>query len=263
MTQFQRALLGTIVGVALVFALLYATRQQAPAQAGGSGGPQGAFGGPLGAFGGGAPAPGIAAAGEATVKVSPDIAILSIGVTTQAKTAAEAQTALSDRITRVLQRAKDLKIADKDTKNSGYSIYPQYASGPEKAPTITGYQANQTLTITLRDVNGVGKALDTFVQGDAATNVQIRFALDDAKPKQAEARAQAIADARAKAKAMADAAGVRLGKVTSVSESPSGPGPYFDAAPFPLRGAAGGGATVPAGELDVIVRVQVLFAIDG
>ena len=257
MTQFQRALLGTIIGVALVFALLYATRQQAPTRAGGM---QGVFGAPLGTFGGGAAAPGIAATGEATIKVSPDIAILSIGVTTQAKTAAEAQTALSDRITRVLRRVSELAIADKDTKNSGYSIFPQYASGPDKAPTITGYQANQTLTITLRDVNGVGKALDTFVQGDAATNVQIRFALDDAKPKQAEARKLAIEDARAKAKAMADAAGVRRGKVISVSESPSGPGPYFDAVPFSK--GAGGGATVPAGELDVVVRVQVLFAID-
>ncbi len=259
MTLFQRALLGTIGLGALVIALVVAAKQ--PAASGGFlGGDEARLGAPSALAGGGL-VPGIAVGGDATVKALPDVAILTIGATTQARTAAEAQTALNDRIARILQRAKDLKIADKDTKNSGYTINPQYASGPSQAPTITGYQASQTVTFTMRDVAGVGKALDAFVQGDAATNVQIRFALDDPKPKQAEARAQAIADARVKAKAMADAAGVRLGKVISVSESSSGPGPVFDAAP--LRAGAGPvGPTIPVGELDVVVHVQVQFTIE-
>ena len=260
MTVFQRALLATIAGAALVLSLVVAAaKQPAPGGLLGTGGDEGArLGSAL--YPSTGLAPGIAASGDAVVKASPDIAVLTIGATTQARTAAEAQAALNDRIARVLQRAKDLKISEKDTKNSGYTISPQYASGPGQAPTITGYQASQTVTFTLRDTSGVGKALDAFVQGDAATNVQIRFALDDAKPKQAEARKLAIEDARAKAKAMADAAGVRLGKVIAVSESSGGPGPVFDAAP--LRAGAGAGTTIPVGELDVTVRVQVQFAID-
>ena len=263
MTSFQRALLGTIIGIALVFALLYATKQQVPAQSFSvGGGAQGALAGPLGPSGG-PPAPGIVVGGDATVKALPDVAILSIGVTTQAKTAGEAQSALNDRIATVLQRARELKLPDKDTKNSGYSINPQYAGGgPDRAPTITGYQANQTITLTLRDVTAVGKALDTFVQGDGATNVQLRFALDDPKPKQAEARKLAIEDARVKAKAMAEAAGVRLGRLLSLSESSSGPGPFFDGGQFQKGATGSAGASVPVGDLDVVVRVQVQFAIE-
>jgi len=210
---------------------------------------------------GGGPTPGILAGGDATVKAPPDIAILTIGATTQSRTAAEAQTALSDKIAKVLQRAKDLKIAEKDTKSAGYTINPQYQSGPDKAPTIAGYQATQSVTFTLRDVNAVGKALDAFVQGDAATNVQVRFALEDPKPKQSEALKLAIEDARAKAKVMADAAGVRLGKVRAVSESANAPGPLF-ADGFRQDAGSAAAAVVPVGDLDVVVRVQVLFAIE-
>ena len=263
MTAFQRALLATIGGAALVLALvIVAARQPASAGQFGAGGDPRLMAAMAVGQGGG-PTPGILVGGDATVKAPPDIAILTIGATTQARTAAEAQTALSDKMAKVLQRAKDLKIVEKDTKSSGYTINPQYQSGPDKAPTIAGYQATQSVIFTLRDVNAVGKALDSFVQGDAATNVQIRFALDDAKPKQIEARKLAIEDARTKAKVMADAAGVRLGKVLAVSESASVPGPRFDEGLQFQRGAAGpAGASVPVGELDVVVRVQVHFAIE-
>lgn len=261
MTAFQRALLATIGGATLVLALVIIAVRQ-PATAGGA--PFGASGDArlaAAAAQGGVPTPGIVAGGDATVKAPPDIAILTIGATTLARTAAEAQTALSDKIAKVLQRAKDLKIAEKDTKSAGYTINPQYQSGPDKAPTIASYQATQSVTFTLRDVNAVGKALDTFVQGDAATNVQVRFALEDPKLKQSEALKLAIEDARAKAKVMADAAGVRLGKVRAVSESANPPGPLFaDGFRQDTRSAAE--AIVPVGELDVVVRVQVLFAIE-
>lgn len=262
MTAFQRALLATIGGATLVLALvILAARQPVGAGGallGGNGDPRLA----AAAAQSGGPTPGILAGGDTTVKALPDIAILTIGATTQARTAAEAQTALSDKIAKVLQRAKDLKIVEKDTKNSGYTIYPQYQSGPDKAPTIAGYQATQSVTFTLRDVSAVGRALDAFVQGDAATNVQVRFALDDPKPKQIEALKLAIEDARARAKVMADAAGVRLGKVVAVGESSSAPGPLFADGFKRASGPAGVGAGVPVGELDVVMRAQVLFAIE-
>lgn len=258
MTAFQRALLAAIGGATLVLALVIIAARQ-PASAGTALGASGDSRLAAAAAQSGGPTPGILAGGDATVKALPDIAILTIGATTQARTAAEAQTALSDKIAKVLQRAKDLKIVEKDTKSSGYTIYPQYQSGPDKAPTIAGYQATQSVTFTLRDVNAVGKALDAFVQGDAATNVQVRFALDDPKPKQIEALKLAIEDARAKAKVMADAAGVRLGKMLAVGESSNAPGPLFADGSKGAYGAAGAG--VPVGELDVVVRAQVLFAI--
>jgi uncharacterized protein YggE len=208
----------------------------------------------------GGPAAGVVTTGDATVKVRPDIAIITVGMTAQAATAADAQSQAAERVARILDRAKQLGIAAQDTKNGGYSIQPQYASGPNQAPKITGYQATQQVVLTYRKVDEAGRALDTLVQNDGATNASLRFALENAKAAQANARTQAVADARAKAQAMADAAGVRLGAAISVSDqSPTGPIVY-DAA---QRGVAAPAAQtqIPVSDLDIVIRVTVQFAI--
>ena len=199
---------------------------------------------------------GIVTTGDATVRVKPDAAIVTVGAVVQGATADKAQALLSDRIAKVLDRAKALAIADGDTKTVAYRIDPQYAYEQGKAPRLVGFQANQQLALTLHGTDGVGKALDTLVQNDGATTATVQFTLLDAKAAQASAREQAIQDARGKAIAMARTAGVQLGKVTSVSDLASSPS--FDAfkamipAPGPLGPSAA--AQLPTGQLDVVVR---------
>ncbi len=115
----------------------------------------------------------------------------------------------------------------------------------------------------VRDVGGAGKAVDALVQGDAATNLSVRFALDDTKPSAADARRIAVEDAKAKADAIARAAGVRLGTVVSVSEIGTGPMPRYDYVVTMPAAAPKAAIELPTGELDVVVHVQVQFAIGG
>lgn len=248
LTTFQKAILATLAFSALLVAVAASGRGGAaatlvmpPSQGG--------------------PAPGVITTGDATVKVRPDIAIITVGVTTQAGTAADAQSQAAERIARILDRAKTLGIGDQDTKNGGYSIQPQYAYGPNQAPKITGYQATQQIVLTYRHVEQAGKALDTLVQNDGATNASLQFSVSDPKAAQADARTKAIADARAKAQAMADAAGVRLGAAISVSDQSSAPlavDAYkrMDGMPAPTAQTQ-----IPVSDLDVVIRVTVQFAI--
>jgi len=264
-TSFQKAVLAAIVGVGLVLALVIAAKgpTQAATLLGGGGGGTLGFAGTQTTGLIGPPttgiAPGIVSVGDATVRVKPDVASLSIGAIAQAPTAAEAQAQVSDRIARILQRAKDLGIPEKDTKTTSYSVSPQYASGTTQPPRITGYQAQQQLTLTWRDVDKVGRALDMLIQNDGALTANVRFTLDDAKPAQADARKLAIEDARTKADAMARAAGVRLGKVVALNEVGTGVLPL--SANFAAAAPAVTGAQLPAGELEIVVRVQVQFEI--
>src|SRR5207249_2307888 len=146
--------------------------------------------------------PGIVTTGDATVKAKPDGAIVTIGATVQASTADDAQLQLSERVAKILDGARSLAIADNDIKTVAYRIDPQYAYEQGKAPRLSGFQAAQQIALTLHGTDGVGKALDTLVQGgDAATTATVAFALLDAKAAQASAREQAIQDARAKAQA--------------------------------------------------------------
>src|SRR5438270_10127748 len=110
--------------------------------------------------------PGIVTTGDATVRVRPDAAIVTVGALAQAATAAEAQDLLAQRTATVLQHAKTLGIADADTKTVGYRIDPQYAYEQGKPPRLVGFQGSQQLALTLHAVDGVGKALDTLVQND-------------------------------------------------------------------------------------------------
>ena len=251
LTTFQKSVLVTLGASGLLIALVLAARGPALA----AGGPQ------VNVVANGQIAPGIVTTGDATVKIKPDIAIVSVGAVAQGATAQDAQSAVADRVARILDKAKALGIADKDIKNSGYNINPQYAYGPNQAPRITGYQATQTITLTLRDTTAAGKALDALVQGDAANTVSIQFTLDDAKPAQANARTLAIADARSKADAMASAAGVHVGRVIAISDQTSSvPQSYvaYDKAMGPAPAAQ---TQIPVGDLDVVVHVQVQFEI--
>jgi uncharacterized protein len=199
---------------------------------------------------------GITTYGDATIKVKPDIAMLNLGMSAASTTAADAQAKVAARVTQVLAAAKGLRIADADVKTSGYNLGPTYKS--DSYPNISGYSASEQLSFTLRDVTKVGKALDALAGDAGATNATIQFALDDRKPAEADARTQAVGVARAKAEAMAKAGGVRVGQLLSVSDLPSGSiGPVA----YDATRSAGSATVIPVGDLDVVVRVQVQFAI--
>ncbi len=257
LTTFQKAVLGTIAGAAILIALVISAKASLVPVGVPIGG-NGTLATPVNV---GGIAPGVVTTGDGTAKVKPDVAIITVGAVAQAATAADAQAQVALHVDAILKRAKDLGIADKDTRNAGYTIQPQYASGPDQAPKITGYQASQQISLTYRNVDGAGKALDALVQGGAANTISVALTLDDPKQAQADARAQAIADARSKAEAMAKTAGVTLGKVVAIDDLsasvPSSGGRTVLAQPAPAFAPT----QVPTGDLDVAARVQVQFAI--
>ena len=80
---------------------------------------------------------------------------------------------------------------------------------------------SNTVRITVRDLDGLGRYIDQFVQTGANTLNGIQFGLSDPAAKQNEARIKAIEDARAKAKLYAEAAGAQLGQVLVIQEAVS------------------------------------------
>ena len=208
-----------------------------------------------------APPPGIVATGEAKLAYHPDVAYLTLGSVSQAPSAQTAQARLSERIANLLARAKDLGIADRDIAHAAYNIQPQYTYAQNQPPRLSGYEASQQVLVTLRDVTGVGKALDELLKDDAATTPSVRFALASGRDPQLDARQRAIEDARAKAEAMARAAGVRLGAAVSVIEAGSDPRApvYVNRTTFTKNVKP----VVPTGDIDLVMRLQVQFTIVG
>jgi hypothetical protein len=103
----------------------------------------------------------VSASGE--VRRAPDIAVLSTGVVTQAVDANAAMRANAEQMSAVIAAIKAAGIAERDVQTGGVNLSPQYRYAENQPPTITGYQASNTVNITVRDLARLGKTLDALV----------------------------------------------------------------------------------------------------
>lgn len=168
------------------------------------------------------PAEGITALGHGEVKVKPDIALLTLSVTTQSQNQAEAVQQNASKTTALLAALRGAKLADKDVQTLSYTVQPQYdyKSSP---PVLTGYQVQNSVQATVRDLTKVGFVLDKATSGGASEVGGVSFDVADRASAQSSALSLAVGAAKRKAAVMADAAGVRLGRLLTLTEGSDGP----------------------------------------
>jgi hypothetical protein len=204
--------------------------------------------------------PMITVTGTGTVEAAPDIATLSIGVTTMGETAAAALSANSAQVDAVMARLTAAGIEARDMQTSNLSLNPNWTGhdgSSTTGPTIAGFVASNMLTVRVRQLDGLGAVLDAAVADGANTLNGLSFGLADPAPVLDEARKEAVADARARAELLATAAGVKLGRVISISDGsmPSGPMPMFRA------DAAAMAVPIASGELGLSASVTIFYEI--
>jgi uncharacterized protein YggE len=164
----------------------------------------------------------ITVSGEGSASGTPDEAMLSAGVVTSARTAAQALAANSRAMNAVFATLKSAGIADKDMQTSGFAVERQYAQNTTNAPArITGYEVTNNVLIRVDDLSHLGATLDALVASGANNIGDIQFAIKNPKPLLNAARDDAVADAMSRAQVLAHAAGVTLGPITAISESSS------------------------------------------
>lgn len=198
---------------------------------------------------------GISVSGEGRAMARPDIAHVSVGVQTQAPTAQQAQADNNQQMQAVIDRVKALGIQDADIRTSGISLHPIYGREQNQ---ITGYQASNTVRVTVRDVNQSGQILDAAVTAGANLAGSITFGIQDDTQLRHQALQAAVQAARAKADALAQPLGLRVTSIIAVSEeSVGGPRPMEEFA----RAASMAQNAVPVepGELTVQANVRVIF----
>ncbi len=200
----------------------------------------------------------ITVTGEATVAVQPDIATLSMGVTTQGTTAAEAMAANTAALATVLVRLKAAGIGDRDLQTSNLSLNPNWVGYESGAiPTISGYTASNMLTVRVRALDTIGGVLDAAITDGANTLNGLTFEVSNPKPKMDEARRAAVADAMARATLLVQAAGANLGPVQSITEG----GGFVNPTPMFRVEASAEPVPVASGEIGVTSSVTMVFKI--
>jgi uncharacterized protein YggE len=193
--------------------------------------------------------------GEGKVTVTPDVAILNLGMTTQKNSVKLAQAEANTVVNNLTKAIKELGVSDKDIKTTNYSVYPSY-----DYPKISGYTVNINLTVTVRDIDRVNDILDKAASLGVNSVGNIQFTVDEEKLKELnrEARLKAIKDAKDKASELANLSGMTLGKIVNIQEGSnrSYPVPMYAKADMI---AGGGGAEVQPGSTDVTSSVTLFY----
>lgn len=152
----------------------------------------------------------VRASGEATVTTKPDQAQISIGVVTDAHSAAEASAQNAAQTSATLSAIKNSLGGHGDVKTTGYSISPQYDYSAGHAPRLNGYQARNTVLVTVDDLSLTGKIVDAAT-GAGANNLDgISFSLRDDSAVRSEALGKAAMKARANGETIAKVLGLHV-----------------------------------------------------
>lgn len=201
--------------------------------------------------------PSITVTGEGRVEAEPDMATVTLGVTTEGLTAAEAMDANSAALAAVLDRLRAAGVAERDLQTSGLSLNPTWSNPEGGRQRIEGFQAANLLTVRVRALDNLGSVLDAAIRDGANTLHGVTFGLDDPQPVIDRARERAVTDARRKAEQLAGAAGLDLGRVLVITEGGGGAMP-----PVPqYRMDAMASVPVAAGEVSMSVAVTVVWQI--
>lgn len=207
----------------------------------------------------------VVVSGDALVQARPDTAKISVAVVTQAQTALAAQQENARRSEAMVRALKAAAGAGAEVETSGYNLHPQYTYRENQQPLIRGYEARNTVSVTLGDLTKVGPVIDAATEAGANNIDSLSFTLRRDEPARDEALAAATREALRKAQVMAQALGGRVGRILEVQEASAGrPVPIYD-----VRAMRGGIASeamqaktpVEIGTLDIRAQVQLVAEI--
>ena len=200
--------------------------------------------------------------GDAIVQAQPDTAILTISVVTQGKRAIDAQQENATKTEAVVRALKAAAGTGAEVKTSGYSLQPMRVYRENQPPTITGYEARNTVTLTTSELAKLGTIIDAAGQAGANDISGISFTLRQDRPARDRALQEATQEALEKAKVMARAIGGRVVMIAEIQEEgfQRPPQPVYQAEAFMAKRDVS--TPIEIGSLDVTSRVQLVAIVE-
>lgn len=208
----------------------------------------------------------ITVSGEGKIIVVPDYVRIFAGVSELAGTTKQAQDLANQKLAKVIEILKKNAISERNYQTSNLTFRPEYdwSDGERK---LIGQRVEQTLDISIPEIDTQPERVSRIIDALGAINrLEMHSVSFDVKNKKElfnRARILAFEEARNKAEALAGLAGLTLEKPLQISENGENPvpAPYFRTTPQMAMAAGAAAPVLPAGELDVIVSVKVVFAV--
>ena len=209
----------------------------------------------------------ITVSGRVGMEVVPDVAQISIGVSSWASTPAVARQNNAEAINNTLDALTEMGIEEKDIQTSYMNMRSTY-SYANGTSTLTGYQMDTTLTIIVREIDRAGEVVDAAVSAGSNELNGISYLVSNRDEVYNQALTDAIEMARQKAESLATAAGRTLGAVMTVDETSNAVATVYDYEMASLNADSGMMAmedsyrtTIQPGSTTVEAQVRVVFAL--
>jgi uncharacterized protein len=162
--------------------------------------------------------PQIVVTGSGETRVTPDRAIIHIGVYSRATTAAAAARDNARKQQAIIDTLLALGFTREQISTMNYNVNPEMRHLPQSGRSeVTGYMVSNTVRVDVRRLDQIGAAIDAALAKGANQIHGLDFYVFNADEPRRRALAQAIERARADAESMARAAGGSLGALLEVS----------------------------------------------
>lgn len=201
----------------------------------------------------------VAVSAQGAARVSPDRAVVTLGVQSRAATASEAARENARVQRAVLDTLRAMGFRSDQLTTANYNVRPEYVPPADRSgpPGVSGYVVSNTVQVTMEGTERAAQVLDAALAKGANSVHGLQFMLADPAPARRAAIADAVAKARADAEALARAAGGSLGRILEVTTLPSA-GELRTYARGGFEGVAGGTTTpIEAGQATVTAVVTV------
>lgn len=151
--------------------------------------------------------------GTGVVSKEPEIAYVSLSITTFEKSSKEAYEANVAKSTELIESSQKIGLSPDDFENNFNLSESRNREGKR-----LGFSAVNSLKVTLSDFDLLTKLID--ISADFVTGSGVTFAIKDPKSVYLEALDSAYASAKKKAEILAEKSGLRLGEAVSIDEAP-------------------------------------------
>jgi uncharacterized protein YggE len=193
--------------------------------------------------------------GEGEVLGTPDTLTASAAISFLAQDVTTAMNQTNERQRAVIDGLVEAGIDAKDIATTNVSVQPQY--GPDGVSAPVGYEASNSIDVTIRDISVASRVLALIVSngGDATRINSVAYSINDDSQLVRDARTRAFEDAQDRAQQYADLSGLELGKIISISET----GGVSPPSPMPMERAMASPVPLSPGQQSVGFSVTAVW----
>ena len=165
---------------------------------------------------------------EGSAEAVPDMAILGMSVEITEASVEAARDGAARLTQAVIDELERHGVEKQDIQTNRFSIHADYQYTNDGTRRLNGYRVVHALTVTYRDLDTVGTAIDAVSRagGDALAFRDIALTHADPERHREAARREAVRNLHRTARQLAEASNRELGPLLEISEDASVPGPY-------------------------------------